>query len=117
MNEKVKQTTADKTEQASSIDANKPLHKKITEAINKDDDLLSSLLKAISNPLVLVVAILALLFWSKQQKKSASTDSENENDQSSLTKLKKKNKQLKKQLKRQQQDINGLGKRTTSVMS
>ena len=79
-----KQAATSNPQQAGATGTAKPLHEKITEAINKDDDLLSRILKALSNPLVLIVAILALLYWSKQQQKSFLPDNKNENPETKL---------------------------------
>ena len=117
MPEKEKQAATSNPQQAGATGTAKPLHEKITEAINKDDDLLSRILKALSNPLVLIIAILALLYWSKQQQKSFLPDNKNENPETKLTKLKKKNKQLKKQLRQQSRPTNGRTQRAASIIS
>ena len=116
MQEKEKQAATDNPQQAGA-NTTKPLHEKITEAINKDDDLLSRILKALSNPLVLIVAILALLYWSKQQQKSLLPDNKKENPETKLSKLKKKNKQLKKQMRQQSRPTNGRTRRVASIIS
>ena len=82
----------------------KPLHEKITEAISKDDDLLSRILKALTNPLVLLVAIPALIYLWKHQQKSADLKT---NPELKAAKLRKKNKQLKKQLRRHPNIVKG----------
>ena len=117
MQEKEKQAATDNPPQAGATGTAKPLHEKITEAINKDDDLLSRILKGLSNPLVLIIGILALLYWSKQQQKSLLPDNKNEKPETKFTKLKKKNKQLKKQMRQQSQTINGKIQRAASIIS
>ena len=117
MQEKEKQAATSNPQQAGTTGTAKPLHEKITEAINNDDDLLSRILKALSNPLVLIIGILALLYWSKQQQKSSQLDNRNENPETKLTKLKKKNKQLKKQLRQQSRPTNGRTQRAASIIS
>ena len=116
MQEKEKQA-AGNPQQADATGTAKPLHEKITEAINKDDDLLSRILKALSNPLVLIIGILALLYWSKQQPKSVLPDNKNENPETKLSKLKKKNKQLKKQMQQQSRPATGRTQRAASIIS
>ena len=116
MQEKEKQA-ADNPQQTGATGTAKPLHEKITEAINKDDDLLSRILKALSNPLVLIIGILALLYWSKQQQKSLLPDNKNENPETKLSKLKKKNKQLKKQMRQQSRPTNGRIQRAASIIN
>ena len=117
MQENEKQAATANTPQAGATGTAKPLHEKITEAINKDDDLLAKILKALSNPLVLIIGILALLYWSKQQQNSFLPDNKNENPETKLTKLKKKNKQLKKQIRLQSQATNGRTQRAASIIN
>ena len=107
MHENSQQAVESKTKDT----ALKPLHEKITEAISKDDDLLGRILKALTNPLVLLVAIPALIYLWKHQQKSADPKTNPEK----AAKLRKKNKQLKKQLRGHSHIKNGRRKATALI--
>ena len=111
----MEQRATDNTKQTDAAGTTKPLHEKITEAIQKDDDLLSRLLKTLSHPVVMIVGILALLYWYHQQQKSESPKNRIKAD-SQLAKLKKKNKKLKKRIKKQSLTGNGSGKSSIRVL-
>ena len=86
---------------------------KMTEALAKDDDLLSRLLKSLTNPLVLVVAIPLIIFLLWRSEKEEQSKTGKLNGVSSEEKLRRKNKKLKKRLKKASLTVNG---KTTAAL-
>lgn len=69
---------------AVKTDGIKTLSEKITDTIKKDEGLLSKILATLTNPLVMIVAIIGIIYWYKLQQKEAAK----------LPKQKKKRKKL-----------------------
>jgi Mg2+/citrate symporter len=95
-----KQNEAKPTGTTDPLTPTAPLEEKITAAITKDDDLLNKLLKTLTNPLVMIVGIVALVLWLRHKQKSAATEQSNEH-QTQLKKLQKKQKKQQKKNKYQ----------------
>ena len=85
-------TDTDNPVKNKKTDGIKTLSKKITDTIEKDDGLLSKILATLTNPMVMIVAIIGILYWYKQQQKE---NHSNNKQAAKLLKQKKKKKKLK----------------------